>query len=127
MMPRPVDVEAAVVAFLASALAATVGTSRPAVTSWPLEGVLVRVQVVDGGPARAVVLDDAVLSVEVWAADSVAAANVASQACGLLDAGQGSGGVLVYAASASRPRSVPDPVTQSPRYLFTVSVTARRI
>jgi len=127
MMPRPVDVEAAVVAFLASSLAATVGTSRPAATSWPLEVVLVRVQVVDGAPSRSVVLDDAVLSVEVWAADSVTAAGVASQACGLLDDWHGSAGVTVYRASASRPRSVPDPVAQSPRYIFTVSVASRRI
>ena len=127
---RPVDIEAAAVASLASVLpTVTRGTERPSSTDWQaLTGSLIRVQVVDGTPARDLVLDDSILSVEVWAADSVTAADVASQASGYFEAWSGTwASALIYRATASRPRSVPDPVTRTPRYLFTVSASARRI
>lgn len=127
---RPVDIEASAVAYLASVLPTVPrGAERPSSTDWQaLTGSLIRVQVVDGTPARSLVLDDAVLSVEVWAADSVTAADVASQASGHFNVWSGSWvSALIYRATASRPRSVPDPVAQSPRYLFTVQVSARRI
>lgn len=127
---RPVDVEASAVAYLASVLPSVPrGTERPSSTDWQaLAGSLIRVQVVDGTPARSLVLDDAVLSVEVWNADSVTAADIASQASGHFDAWSGTwASAIIYRATASRPRSVPDPVVSVPRYLFTVQVSARRI
>lgn len=131
MTIRPVDIEKAAVAYLADVMpTVTAGTARPAGTDWqaPFTPV-VRVQVVGGGEARGLVLDDAVLSVEVWDADSVTAADLASQACGHFDAWSGSwAGALIYRAAAARPRSVPDPgVPGVPRYVFTVQATARRI
>lgn len=126
---RPVDIEASAVVFLASVLPTVPrGTERPSSTDWQaLSGSLIRVQVVDGTPARSLVLDDAVLSVEVWAADSVTAADVASQASGHFNVWSGTwASALIYRATASRPRSMPDPVAQTPRYLFTVQVSARR-
>lgn len=130
MKPRPPDIEAAAVTYLSALLTGIiVGTDRPAGTDWQtLAGAVVRLQVVDGSAARSLVLDDSILAVEVWHPDSVTAAATAATVCGHLDDWSGlTGGVLVYKASASRPRSLPDPLLRIPRYLLTVQVTARRI
>ena len=131
MTIRPVDIEKAAVAYLADVMpAVTAGTTRPAGTDWQTSfAAVVRVQVVGGGEPRGLVLDDAILSVEVWAPDSVTAADLASQVCGHFGAWSGTwAGALIYRAQAARPSSVPDPgVPGVPRYLFTVQATARRI
>lgn len=126
----PPDIEAAVVAYLAPLLpGAWVGTRRPFGTDWQSAPAdIVRVSVVDGDPAKDLVLDVSLLAVEVWAADSVTAATRAGRVSALLDAWSGQqGAVLVYQCEATRPRSAPDPLTRNPRYLVTASVTARRV
>lgn len=126
----PPDIEAAVVAYLAPLLPGVfVGAQRPYGTDWQTAPAdIVRVSVAGGEPAKDLVLDVSLLAVEVWAADSVAAAARAARVSALLDAWSGQqGAALIYQCEATRPRSVPDPLTRNPRYLFTASVTARRV
>lgn len=128
---KPVDIEAAAVMYLTGLeplLGCMVSTRRPYGTDWSTApDELIRVTVVGGGEARDLVLDDAVLAVEVWAPDSERAADLAATTSALLDAWQGmTGDALIYQCQTQRPRSVDDPLTRNPRYLFTASVTARR-
>lgn len=130
VLPTP-DIEAAAVAYLKAKLADVaglkVGTRRPWATDWQdAHPPIVRVQAVGGGEPRDIVLDDSRLTVEVWHTDSVAAAVLAGQVFAHLNAWAGVwSSVLVYRGFTTRPASVPDPLTQSPRYVMTVSVTAR--
>lgn len=126
-MLTPGDIESAAVAYLEPLLGVTVTTRRPYGTDWnSAPAPLVRVQVVDGAAPRSLVIDTAILSVEAWASDSVAAAALAAQASGFLNGWSGSyAGVQVYGCQATRPRSVPDPLTRFPRYLLTATVESR--
>lgn len=126
--PAP-DVEAAAVTYLQALFpAAWVGTQRPFGTDWsssPAE-LLIHVSLVDGDAPRALVLDPWMLAVEVWHPDSVTAASVAGQVSGRLNAWSGrQSGILVYDVSASRPQSLPDPLTSVPRYVLTASGLSR--
>jgi len=126
-LPAP-DVEAAAVTYLQGLFAsAWVGTQRPFGTDWNLPAeLLIRVELVDGSPPRAVVLDVWRISVEVWHPDSVVAATIAGEVFGQLNRWSGRhSGVLIYEVEATRPRSVPDPDTSMPRYLLTASGTSR--
>ena len=127
-MNRPGDLEAAALAYLDSA-GISAGTQRPSDTDWQAgHPTIVRVTLVDRSDVRQLVLDDALLTVEVWDADSVQAFDVASQIAGHIASWAGVwAGVLIYEATARGPRSLEDPATRTPRYLVTVSVTARRL
>lgn len=122
------DIEQAVVAWLRGWYSqAWVGTQRPFGTDWAVtDELLIQIDLVDGGPPRAIVLDGWTLAVSVWHPDSQIAAQVAGEICGLLNGWSGRhSGVLVYDVAATRPRSVPDPATSIPRYLLTASGTSR--
>lgn len=127
-MNRPGDLEAAAIAYLDS-VGISAGTQRPSDTDWQAgHPTIVRVTLVDRDDVRQLVLDDALLSVEVWDASSVTAFEVASPIAGHFDSWTGPwAGVLIYEATARGPRSLDDPLTRTPRYLVTVSVTARRL
>ena len=105
----------------------TVSTRRPFGTDWQSAAPpILRVQLVDGAPPRDRVLDEAVLSLEGWAATTPQAFGLLARACGLLNDWQGSwAGVLVYGCECARPRHLSDPLTRHPRYLATATVTAR--
>lgn len=125
----PGNIEAAALAYLGPFLpAALVTTQRPFGTDWqePVENLIVRLQVVDGDAPQARVLDPWTLTVEVWHRKSVTASNICAEAVGRLNAWSGRyAGVLIYQCLATRPRSVPDPLTRIPRYLSTATGTAR--
>ena len=130
----PGDIEGAARRYLLDRMRPThpsivVEVGRPDELDW--RGLIppaVRLQAVDGSPPRAVVLDDAILSVEVWHSDSHMAATVAGQICAQLNAWRGLwADVVVYTAECARPRVLPDPLTAHARYLMTVNVTARLV
>lgn len=125
----PGDIEAAAIGYLGPLFpAALVTTQRPFGTDWqePVENLIIRLQVVDGEEPRALVLDPWMLAVEVWHRKSVTAAGTAADVVGRLNQWSGRhAGVLIYECRATRPRSVPDPLTSVPRYLSTAAGTAR--
>ena len=126
--PAP-DIEAAAVAYLSGHFpGAWVGVQRPFEADWqePDDRLTIHVSLADGGTPRSLVLDSWVLAVEVWHADSIVAADSAGQVFGRLNAWHGRhSGVLLYDVSASRPRSLPDPLTRFPRYVLTASGLSR--
>ena len=119
------DVEAAAVAFLKAQLAARsdsahVGTRVPS----PRPARLVRVSRTGGG-RRNLVQDDAQVTAECWAPDSVSAAAL----CRLVRALLGSmdtGGVW-FAGEVGGPVDHPDDLTDSPRYQTTVTLRSRGV
>ena len=126
----PGDIEAAAITYLKPFFpGCVVTTRRPFGTDWqnpPAGTCIIRVQVVAGEEPRSLVLDPWTLAVEVWHPDSMQASIKAGEVSGRLNAWQGSGaGLLVYECRATRPRSVPDPLTAVPRYLMTAAGTAR--
>ena len=127
-MNRPGDIEAAAIAYLASH-AVEAGTRRPSGTDWQADHPsVVRVTLTDRPDPRQGVLDDALLAIEVWDADSTIASELASQIVGVLDSWSGVwAGVQIYTAQCRGPRSLDDPQTRTTRYLVTCSVTARRL
>lgn len=117
------DVEGAAVGFLRAGLAArgktaTVATKVPAT----MPATMVRVSLT-GGTRQNMVTDRPQLSVEVWAATSVTASDVARTAHGLMHSAAASvvGGVWVRRVEeVGGVQFFPDPDTAAPRYQFTV-------
>jgi hypothetical protein len=106
------DVEADTVAYLDSVLSAKVSTKVPN----PRVAEMVRVTVVGGAGVINRRVANARLSVEAWAANSVAASELAREAAAYLrDWSE-------YEARTSTPFSFPDPATDLPRYVFTAEL-----
>lgn len=123
--PSVVFPDAAAVAsgYLRPRLADPVGTLVPTVR--PPRFILVRRL---GGPRRNVVVDAPMLGIECWAESDEAAADLAQVCRAHLHAMTGSvqGGVAVYrTAEAGGPASLPDPLSDQPRYTFTVIIEMR--
>lgn len=117
------DAELLISGHLDEVLDATVGTKVPNPRPSPL--VVVRRV---GGPRLNPVADDALLTIESWAADPSDAHDLAQLARAHVHAlrGQVVAGAAVYrTADAAGPQSLPDPLSDEPRYSFTVSVALR--
>lgn len=107
---RPRDVEGELVALLNAAIDVPVATRVPN----PRPVAHVRVRRI-GGTGRNLVQETPMVLVECWAADSVAAFDLAGDCYAVVDAalcGPGS--------RPSSPVNLPDPETESARYQFTV-------
>jgi hypothetical protein len=124
---RPVvvfpDAAAVVTTYLTDALTVHVGTLIP--KPRPTSFVYVRRV---GGTARDVVIDDATLAVECWAATQAAAHDLAQTARAELHALAGDvvDGVTVFRViDIAGPADLPDPVSDQARYTFTVAVAVR--
>lgn len=124
----PPDIEALAINWLRQRINVDACTERPADTDWTKaeQSPLVRLSVVDGY-RKSIVLDVATLAVEVWAADSVDAAELAGNIAGAFAAWEGAtvGATVIYKAEPGRPRRYPDPETGTPRYLLTVTIHSR--
>lgn len=91
----------------------------------PTEFVLVRRT---GGISRAVVVDDALVTIESWGPDDETAHDRAQLCRGILLASVGAqqGDVVIYRVTeVSGPGNLPDPVSEHPRYSQTFSVALR--
>lgn len=81
-----------------------------------------------GGPRLNVVADDALLAIECWDADEADAQALAQECRTLLHLMRGTttdGAVIYRVAEAGGPQNLPDPLSDEPRYTFTVSVAMR--
>lgn len=121
------DVEATLVAYLNQSLAAR-GESARASTHVPnpRPAQLVRVTRI-GGPRRNAVQDDAMVTVQCWAASEVEAADLGRISRGIvhsMDVWDGEIGVF-YAGEVGGLAYLPDPDSGTPRYQFTVTLRAK--
>lgn len=81
-----------------------------------------------GGTRSTLVTDAVLIAVECWASTPADASDLAEQCRDLLLALQGTvlDGVPIYkAADVSSPGDLPDPLSDQPRYTFTVELTVR--
>lgn len=115
-MLGPVDVEGEVTTLLASD-ADSVGTAVPN----PRTTTIIRVTR-SGGNARNAVQTDVRLLIECWAADEVAAFNLAATAYGRIRDHYGPADVWGGRASLTDPVNFPDPDSASPRYQFVATI-----
>lgn len=115
-MLGPVDVEGEVVTLLTGA-ADSVGTEVPN----PRTDTIIRVTRA-GGSARNAMQADVRLLIECWAADSVAAFNLAATAYARLRDRYGPADVWGGRAGLADPVNFPDPDTESPRYQFVATI-----
>jgi len=118
---------AAVVAFLAAQLPATMGHTGVRVST--KVGTLPHVQVLRTGGPRGLVRDNAQITIDCRADDSVTAAALANDCAALLLAA-GRAGVMgphtVYEVDAfAGPQNNPDPTTSAARYSATYTVPFR--
>lgn len=95
-----------------------VAVERPAT----LPDSFVRISAAGGEGVRQIVICTARLAVEVWASNQMQASLTARRlAAGFNDPEWGD----VYSCEATTPASYPDPDTRTPRYVFTIDVSAR--
>jgi hypothetical protein len=83
-----------------------------------------------GGPRLNLVVDSAQVTVEAWAADDVAAHDLAQAARAVIGGMEGTsvGGTLVYHVDEfSGPGNLPDPESNQSRYTWTMSVNTRGV
>lgn len=81
-----------------------------------------------GGPSSFFVIDQAQLTVEAYGPNDARAHDLAQLARGLLHAMAGTtqSGVAIYTVNEfSGPQELPDPVTNKPRYTFSIQVSVR--
>lgn len=109
---RPIDLEAAVIAYLKPILGVPVATRVPN----PRPASHVRVGRIGGQRANRV-QERPTLLVECWAPDSGAAFDLASRAWDALDESE-------WTFGGSMPVTFPDPDTASPRYQFVSDLIA---
>ena len=117
------DAVALVVDVLADEVGGHVGNVVP--SPRPTQFVVVRRV---GGTRRNLVADNATLTVECWAERPEYAHDLAQYCRAVIHTmpGQTFDGVAVYkVAELAGPADLPDPVSDQPRYSFTVSVTVR--
>lgn len=98
-----------------------VGTRKPTTFTPPV--VAVRRA---GGLSDAITIDRPRLDVQVWHTDDAKAHDLAQLCRALLFAMPGTGGVI-RVRDFLGPTPIPDPDTQSPRYLFTVELHMRGV
>lgn len=117
------DIEGLAIAYLDPLVAPPISTTVP--SSRPVS--FVRIQAAGGSGVTEHVLAEAVLSVEAWAANTYAASILARTLAAYLRAWEGlaAGPSFIYSVRTTTPRAFPDPVSSSPRYVFTATVTAR--
>lgn len=118
------DTAAVVTTYLAAQLGGIhVGTVVPT----PRPGTFVVARRL-GGIARNRVVDEPLIGVECWAADDAAAQDLAQRCRALLHALEDSfvGAVFVYRIEdAGGPADLPDPLSDNPRYVFTLRIAVR--
>lgn len=81
-----------------------------------------------GGPRRSYVVDDAQLTVDVWATEDAACADLATEVRAVLNSMQGAviDGTQVYRVDElAGPADTPDPVSDMPRMRWSVVVQTR--
>jgi hypothetical protein len=81
-----------------------------------------------GGPRRNLVTDEPLLSIEAWAPNEEDAVDLIEEARGLIHSlrGQTMDGVAVYRITeAAGPAMLPDPLSNVPRCVLTISVAMR--
>lgn len=81
-----------------------------------------------GGVRTSIVTDNPTLLVEAWAQSSAEAHDIAQIVRALLHAVAGTvqGGVAIYKVDEfAGPAELPDPISEQPRYVFTVSASFR--
>jgi hypothetical protein len=118
--PDPV---ARAISFLSSQLPASIWLSQDV----PAERAEEMVIVTDTGGAGVYdhAFDEARLTVDVWAADSPRASELARTVFGLLHAWPGLEAGVYRRRGWSRPAYLPDPPTRIPRYVMTVQLSFR--
>lgn len=118
---QPANLEAVLVAYLTPLVGVHVGTRIPN----PRPAALVRVSRLGGDP-RNMIQERALLLVECYGADDSAAWATAATAWQALDGRDPleQDGVELTERQVGSPVNFPDPSTTSPRYQFTVQVTA---
>lgn len=129
MVIRVPNVELLAVQYLKSALSVlghtvTVATNVPAARPDKLVKVTAT-----GGVLRDIVISEAQLAIECWAASPVLAGDLARDAQAILNdwTGHKAGNSFIYDCQARMPASFPDPDTRTPRYIFTVQVLLRAV
>lgn len=125
------DASAVVVGHLRDSLAAR-GFPTPVGTRVPNPRPAGRLVVVSrtGGVAANLVVDEAMLTVDCWGDREQDAHDLAQLCRALVRAAAGSvlGGVAVYrVVEVGGPQNLPDPLSASPRYLFTLMVGLRGV
>ena len=95
--------------------------SEPVTSGSPKDRHGVRITAVPGGGFVDVSNYQALVSMEAWAETRVAAGELARLVCGHLEAATG------FYARCSSPGYLPDPLTNTPRYVATVQVWTRGI
>ena len=119
------DVEAVTVAYLRSALAARSDSARVSTrVPNPRPERLVRISRTGGG-RRNIVQDDAQVTAECWAPDSVGASSLCRLVRALL--GAMNTGDVWYAGEVGGPVDHPDGLTDFPRYQTTVVLRSRGV
>lgn len=117
------DAEQIVLDHLDDEMGVDVGSHVP--NPRPTEFLLVRRL---GGPRMNEVADNAMLGVEAWGASVAAAHDLIQEARGLILAMRGTvhSGVAVYRITEiGGPAQLPDPLSDQPRYTYTVQVAMR--
>lgn len=117
------DAEALAVSWLAPKVGVRVATKIPN----PRPETFIRVVRV-GGTIRDLIIDSPMLVFECWAPDEIAASSLArvARAHVFSMAQEIVSGSWVYAVrDIAGPQSFPDPVTDTPRYQFTVQIDTR--
>jgi len=122
------DVAAAVIAGLEAELAARSNTTpvRSRVPD-PRPATFVRVRRI-GGPRRNLVVDDATVVVEAWAADEASGHDLAQLCRGIVHSFAGStiADTTIYRVDEiAGPGLLPDPVSEQTRWTFTLQISAR--
>lgn len=118
--PDPV---ALAISFLTAYLPADVWVSQDAPAKRPVE--LVTVTDTGGAGIYDHVFDETRLTVDVWAADSIRASELARTIHSLLWAWPGIGRGIYRRRGWSRPAYLPDSETRIPRYALTVTLSFR--
>lgn len=122
----PADAEAVLVSDLVSqyqirSVSTEVGTSLP---SGPAPESFVKIRLM-GGSAN-LISSGAMLTVECWAKDEIAAWDLASLTVGLVDSLPERLGICSGITNVGEPVNQPDPDSNTPRYVFTKVVHLRK-
>lgn len=120
MFPDPV---AAAISFLTAYLPASVWVAQDVPANRPVE--LVTVTDTGGAGTYDHVLDETRLTLDVWAADSIRASELARTIYALMWAWPGIGQGVYRRQGWSRPAYLPDSETRIPRYVLTVTLSFR--
>lgn len=121
------DAIAAVIDYLAAQLAARSNTT-PVYSRVPTTRPATFVRVLrTGGPRRNLVVDDAQITVEAWAASDAAAHDLAQLCRGILLAAPGDAALVRDVQELGGPALQPDPDSETPRYVFSLVFSLRGV